>query len=159
MPNYDSLGPFQYIRALQKTGLYHMVISFIYFLFILSLFYFVRVILFALDHSTSAGVGGWGVFALVFTTHINFFDPYFMVKFRFRFGMYIKPVLRLGSRGESVESDGHCICDDIGTLGGVDMWMGGCGCMDMGVGVSVGVSGAISRLARHNVITSLFLFL
>ena len=59
-----------------------MVISFIYFLFILSLFYFVRVILFALDHSTSAGVGGWGVFALVFTTHINFFDPYFMVKFR-----------------------------------------------------------------------------
>ena len=81
MPNYDSLGPFQYIRALQKTGLYHMVISFIYFLFILSLFYFVRVILFALDHSTSAGVGGWGVFALVFTTHINLFDPYFMVKF------------------------------------------------------------------------------
>ena len=79
MPNYDSLGPFQYIRALQKTGLYHMVISFIfYFLF---LFYFVRVILFALDHSTSAGVGGWGVFALVFTTHINLFDPYFMVKF------------------------------------------------------------------------------
>ena len=75
------------------------------------------------------------------------------------FGMYIKPVLRLGSRGESVESDGHCICDDIGTLGCVDMWMGGCGCMDMGVGVSVGVSGAISRLARHNVITSLFLFL
>ena len=81
MPNYDSLGPFQYIRALQKTGLYHMVISFIFYLF-LSLFYFVRVILFALDHSTSAGVGGWGVFALVFTTHINFFDPYFMVKFR-----------------------------------------------------------------------------
>ena len=79
MPNYDSLRPFQYIRALQKTGLYHMVISFIfYFLF---LFYFVRVILFALDHSTLAGVGGWGVFALVFTTHINFFDPYFMVKF------------------------------------------------------------------------------
>ena len=54
-----------------------MVISFIY------IYFFVRVILFALDHSTSAGVGGWGVFALVFTTHINFFDPYFMVKFRF----------------------------------------------------------------------------
>ena len=64
-----------------------MVISFIFYLF-LSLFYFVRVILFALDHSTSAGVGGWGVFALVFTTHINFFDPYFMVKFRF-YGSYM----------------------------------------------------------------------
>ena len=45
---------------------------------------------------------------------------------------------------------GGCGCMDMGV---------GCGCMDMGVGVSVGVSGAISRLARHNVITSLFLFL
>ena len=56
-----------------------MVVRLIFYFFIIIIF---RVILFALDHSISGDVGGWGVFALVFTTHINFFDPYFMVKFR-----------------------------------------------------------------------------